>query len=119
MTDWKDASHSFIDGARSACLCDVGQADYVATTVIEPDGSEHLVLAQHCAIGDPAVRYDSKSPDVAHEQLGPLPIEFVRRLTISQRAYRCGRRTQAGNPCRIRVPLEGEACEWHRSKADA
>jgi hypothetical protein len=102
---------------RSACLCDVGQADYLAATAITADGDEHLVLAKHSAIGDPTVRYDSSCRDVAHEQLGALPIEYVRRLTIIRRTHRCGRRTQAGRPCRIRVAAAGDTCEWHRMKA--
>lgn len=34
-----------------------------------------------------------------------------------RRTYRCGRRTQAGPPCRVRVRAEGRICEWHRRQA--
>lgn len=108
-----------LDYDRSVCLCDVGQADYLAATAIDANGIEHLVLAERSAISDPTVQYESTCRDVAHEQLGALPLESVRRLTISRRAHRCGRRTQAGRPCRIRVSTEGQACEWHRTKTDA
>jgi hypothetical protein len=112
-----DSSGYLIDNERSACLHDVGQADYLAAVAVGVDGTEHLVLTQLAAVGDPAVQYDSKCADAEHEQIGPLSIEFVRRLTISRRAYRCGRPTQARHPCRIRVPLDGDACGWHRAPA--
>lgn len=108
---------NLLDNFRSACLCDVGAAKYVAAVAVAADGAEHLVLAQCSAVGDPTVRYDSTCRDIAHEQLGPLPIEFVRRLTISRRTHRCGRPTQTGRPCRIRVQADGDACDWHRTKA--
>ncbi|UXA14079.1 hypothetical protein KXD97_10025 [Mycobacterium sp. SMC-8] len=106
-----------IDAARSVCLRDGGAPEYLAVTAVANDGSEHLVLAQRDSINDDTAVYDATCCDVAHEQLGPLPIEYVRRFTISRRAHRCGRRTQAGRPCRIRVAAAGDACEWHRAKA--
>lgn len=108
---------NLIDNVRSACLCDAGGTEYVAAVAVAADGAEHLVLAQHSAIGDQSVRYDSACRDVAHEQLGPLPIEYVRRLTVSRRTHRCGRPTQTGRPCRVRVQADGDACDWHRTKA--
>jgi hypothetical protein len=117
MTDQTNASHSFIDAVRSACLCDVGAVDYVAATAVAADGGEHLVLAHREGINADTAVYDATCRDVAHEQGGALPIEFVRRLMISRRTHRCGRRTQAGRPCQIRVAAEGLACEWHRTKA--
>ncbi|CAM3074281.1 hypothetical protein BST27_30825 [Mycobacterium intermedium] len=116
MTD--NAGH-LLDYDRSVCLCDVGQADYFAATAVTAGGDEHLVLARRAAIGDPTACYDSSCRDVAHEQLGALPLEYVRHITVSRRTHRCGRPTQAGRPCRIRVPAQGQACEWHRTKADA
>jgi hypothetical protein len=90
---------SLIDDSRTRCLCDVGRDDYIAATAVAADGREHLVLAQTEAIGDPDVTYDPTCADVAHEQLGALPIEVVRRITITVRTHRCGRRTgQAGHP---------------------
>lgn len=46
------------------------------------------------------MRFDINCVDAAHEQVGALPLEFVRRLTVSWRVHRCGRRTLAGHPCR-------------------
>ena len=105
---------SFIDEHRTVCLCSVGQPDYLAATAIRADGRETLVLAAVAAIGDEAAGYDAECRAVAHDQLGPLPDEFVAR--ISSRTGRCGRRTQAGTPCKIRVPRPGAACEWHRAQ---
>jgi hypothetical protein len=113
-----DSKRVFLDPNRSACLCDVGAPGYLAATCIDADGSEHLVVACDAAVGTPAGRWRAGGGDVPHEQLGALPIEFVRRLTISRRTHRCGRPTQAGRPCRNRVPAEGDACDWHRTKAE-
>ena len=80
-----------IDGRRTVRLADVGCADYVAAAAIKPDGSEHLVLARLDQLGDDtASGYDADCPQATHEQLGPLPLEFVRRLTISRRRSRRG-----------------------------
>jgi len=108
---------NFIDDARSACLCDVGCPGYSAALLIAPGGAEHLALIEISSIGDEAVRYDSSCTSVQHEQLGALPLDVVRRITISRRIHRCGRRTQAGKPCRIRVSQPGAVCEWHREQA--
>lgn len=111
-----------IDSARSACLCDVGAPGYVAAVAIAADGSQHLILGEVGCFGDERVRYDADCTGVEHEQLGQLPLEFVRRITVSQRKFRCspntlrcGRPTKSGTPCRIAVMFEGEACAWHRT----
>jgi hypothetical protein len=107
-----------IDDHRTACLCDVGTTDYIAVTAVAADGSAHLVMARVDAVGDESVGYDASCPGVAHEQLGPLPLNYTRRIAVSRRTrHRCGRRTQAGAPCRIRVTRAGDACEWHRDLA--
>jgi hypothetical protein len=116
MTDHRQHG-DFIDPDRAVCLCDVGSADYLAAVSIGPDGDQRLILAQRDAIGDPDVRYDPLCSGVAHEQVGPLPLATVRRITVSSRTHRCGRRTQAGTPCRIRVSQPHQACEWHREQA--
>jgi hypothetical protein len=103
-----------IDHDRTACLCDVGQTDYLAATVVTADGSAHLILAQRDAIGDERVRFDATCSDVDHEQLGALPLETVRRITISGRMNRCGRPTKSGAPCRTPVARPGDSCTWHR-----
>jgi hypothetical protein len=105
---------SIIDDARTTCLCDVGRPGYIAATAITAEGREHLVLAELNAIGDEHVLYDPTCTDIAHEQLGPLPLEFVRRLTISRRTHRCGRPTKSGTPCRTPVTKPGDTCARHR-----
>lgn len=117
MTDHQQHG-DFIDPDHTACLCDVGNPDYVAAIAIGPDGDQRLILAKRDAIGDPDVRYDPNSVGVAHEQLGPLPLEFVRRITISSRMHRCGRPTKTtGRPCRIEVSRPDQPCGLHRHQA--
>jgi hypothetical protein len=109
---------SYLDDDHSSCLCDVGGDGYAAATAVAADGSTHLLLAQVDAIGDDRVTYDPTCQGAAHEQTGPLPLEFVRRLTIARRrGNRCGRRTKSGTVCRMRVSRAGDACDWHRSGA--
>jgi hypothetical protein len=109
---------NLLDDARCVCLCDVGAPDYLAAVAVDANGDEHPVLAHRDSIGDDTAVYDATCRDVAHEQPGPLPLEYVRRITIaSRRTHRCGRPTQAGRPCRIRVSAAGLACEWHRTNA--
>jgi hypothetical protein len=109
-----------IDPDRTACLCDLGRPDYLAATAVAADGSEHLVLARCDALGDETVRYDHTCAAAAHDQLGALPIEYVRRITISRRrTHRCGRRTKSGTPCQTPVTRPGDACGWHRTGARA
>jgi putative component of membrane protein insertase Oxa1/YidC/SpoIIIJ protein YidD len=110
---------NLIDDSRTRCLCDVGRDDYIAATAVAADGSEHLVLARCDALGDNNVRYDPTCSEVVHEQLGELPIEIVRKITISRRTHRCGRRTKSGTPCRTPVGRDGDACVWHRTGARA
>lgn len=105
-----------IDTDRTACLCDAGQTDYIATTAIDVDGCERMVLAHQPSIGDTSVVFGPKCPDVAHEQLGPLPLAVVRRITIASRVHRCGRTTKSGTPCRNTVAEPGKHCTWHRSE---
>jgi hypothetical protein len=108
---------SLIDPDRTTCLCDAGNPDYLAATAVAADGSEHLLLAECDGIGDENVCYDPGCTDVDHEQLGALPIEYVRRLTISRRTHHCGRPTKTtGRPCRIEVTTPGEACGLHRQR---
>lgn len=73
------------DACRSAALADVGLPGYVAAVTVDCDGQEHFVLAHGAALGDPTVRYDADCADVAHEQLGELPVEYWRRITIASR----------------------------------
>jgi hypothetical protein len=83
--DW-----DLIDNTRSWCLCTAGRTDhhYIAATVIATDGAEQLVLAHRNSLGSERVRYNADCPDAAHDQLGELPLEFVKRIAISQRTHR-------------------------------
>jgi hypothetical protein len=110
---------SLIDYEHSTCLQDVGQVDYIAALAVAADGTTHLILADREAIGDDNVTYDPTCSDAVHEQIGALPLEYVRRLTISQRMNRCGRRTKSGAPCQTPVTRPGDTCAWHRTGARA
>ncbi|OBF38150.1 hypothetical protein A5724_10500 [Mycobacterium sp. ACS1612] len=79
-----DQTH-LVDHGRSRSLCDGGSPDYTAVTAVAADGSTHLLLALNAAVGDGAVYYDAACVDVVHEQVGDLPLEFVRRITVSRR----------------------------------
>ena len=79
---------NLIDGTHSVCLCNVGAPDYYAALVIASDGTQHFALAKISAIGDEAVQYDASCATVAHEQLGALPLDVIRRITICHRNNR-------------------------------
>jgi hypothetical protein len=66
-------------------LCDVGQPDYLAAVIVTPEGTEHLLLAERQAIGDETVCFAATCPDIHHEQLGKLPLEYAGRITVSRR----------------------------------
>ena len=111
-------THPVHDGAhvihvgRWVCLCgpDHDNGDYVATDAIAADGTEHLAIVER-AINDDPLPYDPTCRDDApHEQLGPLPGKYTRRLRGNPL---CGPPTAAGTPCGHPVPLPGNACAWH------
>jgi hypothetical protein len=77
-----------LDYARSARLSDAGAHGYIAAEILSADGSRHLVLAQLDRIGDERALYDPQCPNAVHEQLGELPLEFMRRIAISSRLHR-------------------------------
>jgi hypothetical protein len=111
---------SYIDERASACLCDVGLPGYVAAVLVAADGRQDLVLVDEELIGDERHAYNRTTPEAVHDQLGELPIEYVRRITISRRrTHRCGRRTKSGAPCQTPVTRAGDACSWHRTEARA
>jgi hypothetical protein len=83
-----DDDGALIDPHRSACLCDQGAPDLIAATVVDCGGHIRLVLVRRDRLGDPTARYDPATPDAVHEQLGPLPLDFARRLTIASRRLR-------------------------------
>lgn len=80
-----DDDTNLIDPRRSAWLRDVGSRDYIAATAINHDGTAHFVLARRDLLGDDDALYDSHCEHAQHEQLGQLPLEYVRRLAISSR----------------------------------
>jgi hypothetical protein len=114
-----ERSGSLIDYERTACLCDVGQPNYWAAVCVTDTGEDVLWLVCKDELG--AEHPLCGSPDQPHEQLGPLALEFVRRITISRRTrtHRCGRPTKAGAPCRTPVARRGDACARHRRPAPA
>lgn len=57
-------------------------------TAVDAEGATRLVLAHRASLGDPRVRFDADCSTVDHEQAGPLPLEYVRRLTVSRRRQR-------------------------------
>ena len=106
MTD----NGGYLDGARSAALDDVGGGNMVATTLVGADTS-WLVIVDADHLGQPVI--DPHCRGIAHEQTGPLPLSVVKRIAITQRIHRCGRPTQAGTPCRIKVRRLGDPCARH------
>jgi hypothetical protein len=97
---------NIVDLDRSACLCDVGLPEWRAVTVVEPDGATHLMLVWDHRQGS----YDPTCGAVAHEQLGPLPASWRRRVYGDPR---CGALTASGRPCRHKVMEPGDHCSLH------
>jgi hypothetical protein len=105
------ASGGYIDGNRSVPLEDVGGGQYLAATLIGGDFTFlALVDTEHIDEGAPLDRH---CYGAQHEQLGKLPIEFVKRIAIAQRVHRCGRPTKSGRPCQMTVAQPGDTCAWH------
>lgn len=82
-SDW-----DLVDGVGTVGLADVGAPGYFAATVITAAGETHYVLAEYERLGDSTADYDGQCPDAIHEQLGPLPLEFVKRIAIASRTQR-------------------------------
>ncbi len=83
-----DDNTDLVDSYRSVGLADVGAPEYLAATAVSADGASHLVLARLDGLNDPNVRCDATCSDTPHEQLGQLPLEFVKRITITRRNRR-------------------------------
>ncbi len=77
----------YIDGARTASLHDVGGTNLLAATLV---GADYVCLAivDTEQLGGDGAMFDPRCRSVEHEQIGPLPVEYVRRLTVSQRRNR-------------------------------
>jgi hypothetical protein len=114
-------NRSYIDNRASACLCDVGLPSYVAAVLVAGDGRQDLVLVDQELIGDGQHTYNHTTPEAAHDQLGPLPLEFVRRITVSSRVHRCGRRTKTARPAERQwsAPVIRAAGIAHRREHEA
>lgn len=82
--DEVDAIHA----ARSVALTDVGSPDYLAVTLITAAGETRFALARRDKVGDLTARYDDSCPDAPHEVDGLLPLEYIQRITTSQRLRR-------------------------------
>jgi hypothetical protein len=109
-------TRTYIDNLQSSCLCDAGLPSYIAAVLVAADGRQDLVLVHEELLGDERHTYNYTVPEAAHERVGPLPLEFVRKITISRRTHRCGRPTKStGAPCRTPVARPGDTCAWHRT----
>jgi len=93
MSAGDGAGFDWLDLTRSASLGDVGLPDYLAAATVNSNGDTGLVLVRRDRIDDPAATYSAACAQAPHEQLGPLPLEFVRRLTAS----RGRQRTEGGD----------------------
>jgi hypothetical protein len=95
-----------IDEHRMAHLDDVGSPGYSAVIAITSDGEERLVLAWRDGVGHPDPYWPDDWRQLApHELTGRLPKPY---------APMCGcTATSSGRPCRVRVPMYGDACPRH------
>lgn len=107
----------FLDRERSASLEDVGLPGYRAATGIDSDGEEYLALVEVDLLGRDGHPVDVACPNAPHEQLDAVANHIMWRVRVA-RTFRCGRTTQAGTPCRIRIATKGDACEWHRTQGE-
>lgn len=99
----------FVDRDRSASLWDVGAPGYLAAVGVDPDGQDVLAVVSEEHLGVKGA--PQGCADQPHEQTGPLPALWRRRINGDPR---CGQPTRAGRPCRIRVANRGDACGAHR-----
>lgn len=85
MTD-NCSGGGIIDGPRSVPLHDVGGGNTLAATLVGVDFTCLAILdAERIGDGTPI---DAHCRGVRHEQVGKLPIEYVRRIAVSQRTHR-------------------------------
>jgi hypothetical protein len=106
---------TYIDHARSTCLCQAGLPGYAAVVAIDSDGGTDLVLIDQSALGcESHNSYNPTTPQAPHEQAGPLPPRWRDRVQLAP--LRCGRRTKSGTSCRAYVARPGHACGWHREQ---
>ncbi|WP_207544947.1 hypothetical protein [Mycobacterium lehmannii] len=100
---------AWVDHERTACLCGDGLPGFWAAVCITATGDDALWLVSLDELdAEHPRRGDANQP---HEQLGPLPAVWRRRLCGDPR---CGAPTAAGRPCRMKVASHGEVCDVHR-----
>ena len=103
---------ALVDWARSACLCDVGAPGHSLAVAVTDDGRDVLWLIDDAELHAEHPRHgDSRQ---SHEQVGPLPARWRERVAWSA-AFRCGRPTKSGRPCRLPVGQAGRSCSFHRA----
>jgi hypothetical protein len=105
---------TFVDYQRSACLCDVGLADYTVALCVTANGENQAWLVSEAELG--IANTPHGDADQPHEQLGPLPAHW--RSMVMLAPYRCGRPRADGRPCRQAVKGPGR-CAWHSERASA
>ncbi|QQW36879.1 hypothetical protein [Mycobacterium marinum] len=103
---------AYVDHERTACLCGDGLPGFWAAVCVTATGDDVLWLvsldeldAEHPRCGN---------GDQPHEQVGPLPERWRERVAWSA-AFRCGRPTKSGRPCRLPVDQAGGSCSFHRA----
>jgi len=98
-----------VDVNRSAVLTRYGCGHTIdAAVAVHSDGSETMWLLVPGGDDGPA------SPPPAHEQTGPLPESYQRRLAQP----RCGQPRLDGRPCRTPVARSGLTCANHANHAN-
>lgn len=102
-----------LDPHRTVCLCADGSPGYVAAVAIEPNGTEHLVIAEQASLGHHDAKYCAGAPEATHDQLGALPAHWQSRVQLAP--LRCGRTTRRGRACRSIVLHPGAPCILHET----
>lgn len=103
---------ALVDWERSACLCDVGAPGHSLAVAVTDDGRDTLWMVDDAELRAEHPRCgDGRQP---HEQVGPLPERWRERVAWSA-AFRCGRPTKSGRPCKLRVARPGDRCLFHRA----
>lgn len=115
MTERPGAS---VDHERTACLCGDGLPGFWAAVCVTATGDDVLWLVSVDELDAEHPRHgDANQP---HEQLGPLPAVWRRRLRIAPNGeHLCAAFNKKGLPCGNTVLRAGERCLVHRGKPDA
>lgn len=103
---------ALFDWERSACLCDVGAPGHSVAVAVTDDGRDTLWIVDDAELHAEHPRCGNGAQP--HEQIGPLPERWRERVAWSA-AFRCGRPTKSGRPCRLPVDQAGGSCSFHRA----